>query len=165
MTLPISKLESSIPANNTKIIEIYNKLRSGQLSVNSDYQRKLVWKKQHKFDFIDTILCNFPFPEVYLAPGSLDQEKLILVDEIVDGQQRLTTIRDYINGVDVFSLPRIPIKRFSEFFLSPNTKAFFTSRWVCFSKSTLKGGLLIATSNFPFISLSLYKVSVLEVSK
>ena len=114
MTLPISKLESSIPANNTKIIEIYNKLRSGQLSVNSDYQRKLVWKKQHKFDFIDTILCNFPFPEVYLAPGSLDQEKLILVDEIVDGQQRLTTIRDYINGVDVFSLPRIPIKRFSE---------------------------------------------------
>jgi hypothetical protein len=114
MTQPVKRLESSIPANNTKIIEIFNKLRSGQLSINSDYQRKLVWKKQHKFDFIDTILCNFPFPEVYLAPGSLDQEKLILVDEIVDGQQRLTTIRDYINGVDMFALPKIPIKRFSE---------------------------------------------------
>lgn len=114
MTSLPNKLESSIPANNAKIIEIFNKIRSGQLLVNSDYQRKLVWKKQHKFDFIDTILCNYPFPEVYLAPGTLDQEKLILVDEIVDGQQRLTTIRDYINGVDVFCLPKIPIKRFSE---------------------------------------------------
>jgi hypothetical protein len=118
-----TRLESSIPANNTKIIEIFNKIRSGQLSINNDYQRKLVWKKQHKFDFIDTILRNYPFPEVYLAPGSLDQEKLILVDEIVDGQQRLTTIHDYINGVDVFSLPKIPIKKFSE--LDPSEKSSF----------------------------------------
>lgn len=108
------KLESSIPANNSKIIELYNKLKTNQISINTDYQRKLVWKKQHKFDFIDTILRNYPFPEVYLAPGSLDQEKLILIDEIVDGQQRLTTIQNYVNGTDVFSLPRIPIKKFSE---------------------------------------------------
>jgi hypothetical protein len=107
-------LETSIPANNQKIIEIYNKLRSGQLSVNKDYQRKLVWKKTHKVNFIDTILHNFPFPEIYLAPGALDQEKLILIDEIVDGQQRLTTIRDYIEGTDVFALPNLPILKFAE---------------------------------------------------
>jgi hypothetical protein len=118
-----TKLDSSIPANNTKVIEVFNKIRSGQLSINKGYQRKLVWKKQHKFDFIDTILRNYPFPEVYLAPGSLDQEKLILVDEIVDGQQRLTTIYDYINNTDVFALPRIPIERFSE--LSPLEKTSF----------------------------------------
>lgn len=118
-----SRLDTSIPANNLKIIEIFNKIRSGQLSINKSYQRKLVWKKQHKFDFIDTILRNFPFPEVYLAPGNLDQEKLILVDEIVDGQQRLTTIYDYINGTDVFTLPKIPIARFSE--LTPESKASF----------------------------------------
>jgi hypothetical protein len=116
-------LESSIPANNVKIIEIFNKLRSRQIVVNKDYQRKLVWKKQHKFDFIDTILRNYPFPEVYLAPGSLDQKKLILIDEIVDGQQRLTTIHDYIEGVDAFALPKIPIKKFSE--LSPEERSAF----------------------------------------
>ena len=108
------KLEASIPANNSKIIELYNRIKLGHISINSDYQRKLVWKKQHKFDFIDTILRNYPFPEIYLAPGTLDQEKLILVDEIVDGQQRLTTIQNYINGIDVFSFPKLPIKRFSE---------------------------------------------------
>lgn len=107
-------LSESIPANNQKIIEVYNKLRSNQLTVNKSYQRKLVWKKSHKLEFIDTILKNYPFPEIYLAPGSLDQVKLILIDEIVDGQQRLTTIRDYIEGKDVFALPRLPIKKFSE---------------------------------------------------
>lgn len=107
-------LTQSVPANNWKIIEVFNKLRSNQLIVNTDYQRKLVWKKQHKNEFIDTILRNYPFPEVYLAPGTLDQERLVLIDEIVDGQQRLTTIRDYILEQDVFSLPKVPIKRFSE---------------------------------------------------
>lgn len=107
-------LSESIPANNQKIIEIYNKLRNQQISINKSYQRKLVWKNTHKINFIDTILKNYPFPEVYLAPGSLDQVKLILIDEIVDGQQRLTTIQDYIEGTDVFALPKLPIKRFSE---------------------------------------------------
>ena len=123
MTIEIEGLENSIPANNVKIIEIFNKLRSGGIYVNKDYQRKLVWKKQHKFNFIETILKNYPFPEVYLAPGILDQEKLILIDEIVDGQQRLTTIRDYIQELDAFALPKIPIKKFSE--LTPTEKTAF----------------------------------------
>lgn len=119
----IKGLESSIPANNQKIIEIYNKLRAGQLAVNKDYQRKLVWKRSHKLNFVDTILKNYPFPEIYLAPGALDQVKLILIDEIVDGQQRLTTIRDYIEGTDVFALPNISIKKFNE--LTPDEKTIF----------------------------------------
>lgn len=109
----IEGLDSSIPANNCKIIEIYNKLRNGQLKVNKDYQRKLVWKRLHKLNFIDTILKNFPFPELYWAPGALDQEKLILIDEIVDGQQRLTTIKDYIEETDVFAISNSQIPKFS----------------------------------------------------
>jgi hypothetical protein len=111
---PLHSLSESIPANNQKIIDIYNKFRADQITVNEDYQRKLVWKKAHKFNFIDTILRNYPFPEIYLTPKDLDQEKLILIDEIVDGQQRLTTIRDYIEEVDVFALSKIPIKKFSD---------------------------------------------------
>lgn len=119
----IQSLASSIPANNIKIIEIYNKLRNEQLIVNKDYQRKLVWKKSHKINFIETILQNYPFPEVYLAPGELDQVKLILIDEIVDGQQRLSAIKDYIEDKDVFALPKLAIKKFSE--LQPEEKNSF----------------------------------------
>jgi hypothetical protein len=122
-TEKVNGLEFSIPANNQKIIEIYNKLRAGQLAVNKDYQRKLVWKRSHKINFIDTILRNYPFPEIYLAPGVLDQVKLILIDEIVDGQQRLTTIRDYVEGTDVFALPNISIKKFNE--LTADEKTMF----------------------------------------
>lgn len=109
-----NKLEFSIPANNQKIIELYNKIRKEELDPSPSYQRKLVWKKQHKYKFIETILLNFPFPEIYLAPGELNTETLILKDQIVDGQQRLTTIRNYIEGTDVFSSPSLPIKRFVE---------------------------------------------------
>jgi hypothetical protein len=108
------RLESSIPSNNLQIIKIYNEMRHGQLRVNNDYQRKLVWKRLHKENFIDTILRNYPFPEIYLAPGMLDQERLILIDEIVDGQQRLSTIRDYIEGTDIFALDSKLIPKFSE---------------------------------------------------
>lgn len=112
--MTINKLEFSVPANNQKVIELYNKLKKGELNPKPVYQRKLVWKKQHKYKFIGTILMNFPFPEVYLAPGELDTETLILKDQIVDGQQRLTTIVNYIEGKDVFSLGNMPIKKFSE---------------------------------------------------
>lgn len=123
MVKKLIPLEFSIPANNQKIIEIYNKLRSGLLIVNLDYQRKLVWKKNHKINFIETILKNYPFPEIYLSPGKLDQEDLILIDEIVDGQQRLNAIKDYIEGTDIFSFENLGIKPFSQ--LAYNDKNAF----------------------------------------
>ncbi len=86
------KLNASIPANNWKIIELYNKLKKGELDPSPSFQRKLVWKKQHKFKFIETILMNFPFPEIYIAPGKLDTDTLELKDLIVDGQQRTTEV-------------------------------------------------------------------------
>ncbi len=111
--MTLKSLNSSIPANNEKIIEIYQKVKSGQLDTSPVFQRKLVWKKQHKINFINTILLNYPFPEIYKAPGDLDVNSLELKDLIVDGQQRITTIKNFIEGKDVFALTKTPIK-FSE---------------------------------------------------
>lgn len=108
--MSIQKLESSIPANNEKIIELYQKVTGGQINTSPDFQRKLVWKRQHKYNFINTILMNYPFPEIYKAPGSLNVESLQLTDLIVDGQQRVTTIVNFIDGKDVFSLESSPVK-------------------------------------------------------
>ncbi len=94
----IIKLTASIPSSNLKVIELYNKIDSGNLIINPDFQRKLVWKKQHKYHFIETILKNFPFPEVYIASSSIDVENLLASEIVVDGQQRLSTIVDYIKG-------------------------------------------------------------------
>jgi hypothetical protein len=97
------KLKSSIPSNSVKLIELYNKINSGSLITGPDYQRKLVWKKQHKYAFIETILLNFPFPEIYIASAEMDMDKLQSREVVVDGQQRLTTIVDYIKGKGDFS--------------------------------------------------------------
>jgi hypothetical protein len=90
------KLKSSVTSNSVKLIEIYNKINSGSLVTSPDFQRNLVWKKQHKYEFIKTILLNFPFPEVYIASIEVDVDSLQAREIVVDGQQRLTTIVDYI---------------------------------------------------------------------
>lgn len=96
------KLRESIPSNGVKIIELYNKIDSGILDTSPDFQRKLVWKKQHKFAFIETILMNYPFPEVYIASSEMDVENLKSREIVVDGKQRLTAIVDYIKGINDF---------------------------------------------------------------
>jgi hypothetical protein len=90
---------SSIPSTNVKIIELYNKIISNTLDTSpNDFQRKLVWKKQHKYYFIETILANYPFPEVYIASREMDVSNITSTEVVVDGQQRLSTIVDYIKG-------------------------------------------------------------------
>lgn len=92
------KLISSIQSNSYKIVELYNKIEAGSLITGPIFQRNLVWKKQHKYAFIQTILLNYPFPEVYIASQQLDVDSLKAIEIVVDGQQRLTTIVEYVKG-------------------------------------------------------------------
>jgi uncharacterized protein with ParB-like and HNH nuclease domain len=61
------------------------------------FQRKLVWNDMHKEDFIETILLMLPFPEIYLADGGINLETQTSETLVVDGQQRLSTIYEYIH--------------------------------------------------------------------
>lgn len=91
------------PTNMT-IIDLYNQMKNGELKTRPFYQRRLVWTNNDKEKFIDTIIQGYPFPEIYLCQGELDTENLTTVYYVVDGQQRLTTIRDYIEGVLSFKV-------------------------------------------------------------
>jgi len=97
------KLKAPIPSNSVKLIDLYNKITSGSLILGPDFQRKLVWKKQHKYAFIETILLNFPFPEVYIASEEVDIANLKAREIVVDGKQRLSSIVDYIQNDGDFS--------------------------------------------------------------
>lgn len=68
------------------------------LTVNKDYQRSSgLWPTAAKSYFIDSILRDFPFPKVYFHER-LDKAHKRPHREIVDGQQRLTTIFDFAEG-------------------------------------------------------------------
>ena len=41
---------------------------------------------------------GFPFPEIYISQKGINLETLATQNVIVDGQQRITTIKRYIEG-------------------------------------------------------------------
>jgi hypothetical protein len=83
---------------NPTIAEIYDSIQTDRLVLRPDFQRKFVWTHEHQEQFIDTILNGLPFPEIYVCEGSVDIKKLKTTRHVIDGQQRLTTIKRYIEG-------------------------------------------------------------------
>lgn len=84
-----------------KIIDIYREIVSEIVKLSPDFQRKFVWNDKHKESFLETILKKYPFPEVYIADGIIDTKNKTTEKWVVDGQQRLSTIVDYIDGKDM----------------------------------------------------------------
>ncbi|HLO88548.1 MAG TPA: DUF262 domain-containing protein [Nostocaceae cyanobacterium] len=93
---------------NPTIAEIYQAIKAGKLILQPDFQRKFVWTHDHQEDFIDTILKGYPFPEIYVCLGNIDTKKLLTTQHVIDGQQRLTTIQRYIEGLHDRPLTKIP---------------------------------------------------------
>lgn len=83
---------------NPTIADVYEKIDDGRLDLAPDFQRKFVWTQEHQEQFIDTILQGYPFPEIYVCKGDTDTIKLRTSQKVIDGQQRLTTIKNYIEG-------------------------------------------------------------------
>lgn len=108
-------------ATNKTILELYQMMREGSLVLQPSFQRKLVWNNKHKENFIQTILSGFPFPEVYLSDGEIDLDNMKSKTLVVDGQQRLNTIYQYIINDEELVLKNT--KRFSQ--LTGNEKEEF----------------------------------------
>src|SRR3954447_16131499 len=93
---------------NPTIADVYHLIDEGKLILRPDFQRKFVWTHEHQEAFIDTILNGLPFPEIYVCEGEVDVQKLRTTRLVIDGQQRLTTIRNYIEGT--FDHPLVKIQ-------------------------------------------------------
>ncbi|SPA17223.1 DUF262 domain-containing protein [Cupriavidus taiwanensis] len=80
------------------LAELVDWFRSRVLVVNSEYQRGGgLWPSAAKSYFIDTIIRDFPFPKLYFHEY-VDKATKKPRREIVDGQQRITTIVEFIDG-------------------------------------------------------------------
>lgn len=81
-----------------ELIDLVNEIKSKRLIMSPYFQRNLVWRYIHKVDFIKTILMGLPFPQIFIAKGSIDLETMTTTSCIVDGQQRMSTIVDYVTS-------------------------------------------------------------------
>jgi uncharacterized protein with ParB-like and HNH nuclease domain len=80
------------------------------LILKPEYQRDFCWTQEQQIKLIDSIYRGIPLPSVFIREVQLKSKTMY---EVIDGQQRLTTILNYINGVFVY--PEYP---YSEKFLS-----------------------------------------------
>ena len=77
------------------LIDMISSLERKELVINKDYQRgNGIWPASAKSYFIDTILEEYPFPKIYLYQV-FDGKTNRPIKEVVDGQQRVTTILDF----------------------------------------------------------------------
>jgi Protein of unknown function DUF262 len=76
---------------------------NGQLELAPKFQRRPVWSRQAKSYLIDTILRGMPIPPVFVRLR-IDPTKTQTLREVVDGQQRLRAVLEYLD--DEFAVSR-----------------------------------------------------------
>lgn len=80
------------------LVDVVNDINAGKIVLSPYFQRKLVWREGHKVDFIKTILLGYPFPEIFLSRGNIDLEDMTSRSSLVDGQQRMNSICEFVTG-------------------------------------------------------------------
>ena len=69
----------------------------GSLVLTPKFQRRGVWKTAARSYLIDTLLREMPVPPIFLRVRQSDDKKK-MIREVIDGQQRITSVIDYMNG-------------------------------------------------------------------
>jgi hypothetical protein len=78
------------------LVDVINEIKERKLILTPFFQRKLVWRLAHKVDFVKTILLGYPFPEIFVSRGTIDLQSMQSTSSLVDGQQRMNTISEFI---------------------------------------------------------------------
>lgn len=70
---------------------------AGTLVLTPKFQRRNVWTIPQRSYLIDTVLRGLPVPPIYLRIRQSDDRKKT-IREVIDGQQRITSILEFIEG-------------------------------------------------------------------
>lgn len=84
--------------SSKRLGDLLTDVEEQRLIVRPQFQRRLVWNNVVKDKFLDTVLKRYPFPEIFVAVGESDPTKLKRKQWLVDGQQRISTLRQYVLG-------------------------------------------------------------------
>ena len=80
--------------------EVVKRIRSQRYDLNPDFQREFVWKEDKQSRLIESCIMRIPLPVLYVAEA--DDGRII----VVDGLQRLSTFRDFLDNKLKLSFPR-----------------------------------------------------------
>lgn len=95
-------------ATNKKVRELIQLVKENRLIPRPEFQRRLVWSREDKDLFLDSVLRGYPFPEIYFADGDVDLETGEGTQLLVDGLQRVSTLIQYFDGDADLRLLTVP---------------------------------------------------------
>jgi len=72
---------------------IISRIESGVLDLQPDFQRGEVWSRVKKQRLIDSVLRDWHVPPIHVVEHTSTK-----LQEVLDGQQRLAAIRDFVRG-------------------------------------------------------------------
>ena len=79
------------PKNRT-VNETVKRIGQGRYILNPDFQRDFVWTREQQSKLIESCIMRIPLPVFYVAER--DDGKIV----VVDGLQRFTTFKNFIDG-------------------------------------------------------------------
>ncbi|QOL48452.1 DUF262 domain-containing protein [Massilia litorea] len=91
---PFDPASISLSSKVVALDTVLRRIRNGTIVLNPDFQRNYVWDSERKSLLIESMMLRIPLPMFYVSE---DKDGIW---EVVDGLQRLTTIRDFILGPD-----------------------------------------------------------------
>lgn len=72
---------------------IVSRIKSGDIDLQPDFQRGEVWSRAKKQRLVDSVLRDWHVPPIHVIEDVQTRKQ-----EVLDGQQRLVAIRDFIDG-------------------------------------------------------------------
>jgi len=89
---PFDPEKISIDTKTLTMEGVLRRLEQKTIILNPDFQRNEVWNEEKKSRLIESLILKIPLPMFYV---SADENNVLYV---VDGLQRLSTIRDFVLG-------------------------------------------------------------------
>lgn len=125
-----------------KIQQIFNDFNDGVLIVDTSYQRRSIWLERDKVRLIETILMGLIIPEVYFWDAETDPDTGKTITHIVDGQQRINAIAQFINN---------EFKLSKDFLIDQNISERYGNKYFC--DLTNEDKILIWTFNLSVVRI------------
>lgn len=104
--------EVRIAKEQSSVFELLRKESHGKLVLAPDFQRKDVWDRKHQSELVESILMGIPIPLIYLFEDENG------IRQIIDGKQRVSALKAYINNdfklTELSMFPKLKGLKFSD---------------------------------------------------
>lgn len=95
--VPYDPEKIKIRKDTFSVHQLFGMIEENEVDLNPDFQRNIIWDNTRKSRLIESILLGIPLPVFYFAENRRDK-KGDNTFNVVDGLQRLSTIRQFMNN-------------------------------------------------------------------